>query len=96
LGDIQDLFDKSSSALMIEPAYPAYVDANIMAGRRIIHFPSGENTGFVPYPDEKIKADIIYICSPNNPTGAVFTKEKLAAWVEYANKNGSVILFDAA
>jgi LL-diaminopimelate aminotransferase len=96
LGDIQDLFDKSSSALIIEPAYPAYVDANIMAGRRIIHFPSGENTGFAPYPDEKIKADIIYICSPNNPTGAVFTREKLAAWVEYANKNGSVILFDAA
>ncbi|MBE6835165.1 MAG: LL-diaminopimelate aminotransferase [Ruminococcaceae bacterium] len=96
LGDIQDLFDKSSSALIIEPAYPAYVDANIMAGRKIIHFPSGENDGFAPYPDEKIKADIIYICSPNNPTGAVFTKEKLAAWVEYANKNGSVILFDAA
>ena len=96
LGDIQDLFDKSSSALIIEPAYPAYVDANIMAGREIIHFPSGEKDSFAPFPDEKVKADIIYICSPNNPTGAVFTREKLSAWVEYANKNGSVILFDAA
>ncbi len=96
LGDILDLFDKSNSALIIEPAYPAYVDANVMAGRRIIHFPSSEKEGFAPYPDESIKADIIYICSPNNPTGAVFTKEKLACWVRYANKNGSVILFDAA
>ncbi len=96
LGDIQDLFDKSSSALIIEPAYPAYVDANIMAGREIIHFPSGEKDSFAPFPDEKVKADIIYICSPNNPTGAVFTREKLSAWVEYANKIGSVILFDAA
>lgn len=96
LGDILDLFDKSNTALIIEPAYPAYVDANIMAGRKIIHFPSGEKDGFAPFPDENIKADIIYICSPNNPTGAVFTKEKLASWVDYANKNGSVILFDAA
>ena len=96
LGDIQDLFDRSSPALIIEPAYPAYVDANIMAGREIIHFPSSETDRFAPFPDEKVKADIIYICSPNNPTGAVFTREKLAAWVEYANKNGSVILFDAA
>ncbi|MBO4339695.1 MAG: LL-diaminopimelate aminotransferase [Clostridia bacterium] len=96
LGDIQDLFDKSSNALIIEPAYPAYVDANTMAGREIIHFPSGEKDRFAPYPDKNVKADIIYICSPNNPTGAVFTREKLASWVEYANKNGSVILFDAA
>ncbi|MBQ9530868.1 MAG: LL-diaminopimelate aminotransferase [Eubacterium sp.] len=96
LGDILDLFDKSSSALVIEPAYPAYVDANIMAGRKILHLFSDENEGFAPYPDENLKADIIYICSPNNPTGAVFSKEKLKAWVDYANKNSSVILFDAA
>ncbi|MBE6742367.1 MAG: LL-diaminopimelate aminotransferase [Ruminococcaceae bacterium] len=96
LGDILDLFDKSSSALVIEPAYPAYVDANIIAGRNIVHYHSNENCSFAPYPDERIKADIIYICSPNNPTGAVFTKEKLKAWVDYANKLGSVILFDAA
>lgn len=96
LGDILDLFDRSSTALVIEPAYPAYVDANVMAGRRIVHLASGEENGFLPEPDDSIKADILYICSPNNPTGAVFSREKLQAWVDYANKNGSVILFDAA
>lgn len=96
LGDILDLFDRSSTALVIEPAYPAYVDANVMAGRRIVHLASGEENGFLPEPDDSIKADIFYICSPNNPTGAVFSREKLQAWVDYANKNGSVILFDAA
>ena len=96
LGDILDLFDRSSSALVIEPAYPAYVDANVMAGRKIIHLPSGESNGFLPKPCEEAKADILYICSPNNPTGAVFSKEQLAAWVRFANENGSVILFDAA
>lgn len=96
LGDILDLFDKDSSALVIEPAYPAYVDANIMAGRNIIHLASGEENGFLPEPDESTVADIIYICSPNNPTGAVFSRNQLQAWVDFANKKGSVILFDAA
>ncbi len=96
LGDILDLFDKSSTALVIEPAYPAYVDANIIEGRDIIHYHATENDMFAPYPDENIKADIIYICSPNNPTGAVFSRDKLKAWVDFANKNESVILFDAA
>ena len=96
LGDILDLFDRSSTALVIEPAYPAYVDVNIMAGRKIIHLSSGENNGFLPEPDESIDADILYICSPNNPTGAVFSRDKLQAWVDYANRRGSVILFDAA
>lgn len=96
LGDILDLFDKESSCLVIEPAYPAYVDANIMAGRNIIHLSSGKENGFLPSPNKDIKADILYICSPNNPTGAVFSKEQLKAWVDFANENGSVILFDAA
>ena len=96
LGDILDLFDKDSSALVIEPAYPAYVDANIMAGRNIIHLASGEENGFLPEPDESAVADIIYICSPNNPTGAVFSRNQLQAWVDFANEKGSVILFDAA
>ena len=96
LGDILDLFDKDSSALGIEPAYPAYVDANIMAGRNIIHLASGEENGFLPEPDESTVADIIYICSPNNPTGAVFSRNQLQAWVDFANEKGSVILFDAA
>lgn len=96
LGDILDLFDKSNTALVIEPAYPAYVDANVMGGRKVIHLASGEYNGFTPLPDESMKADVIYLCSPNNPTGAVFNKEQLQAWIDYANKNGSVILFDAA
>jgi len=96
LGDILDLFDRESSALVVEPAYPAYVDANVMAGRKIVHLPSGEENGFLPSPCEAAGADILYICSPNNPTGAVFAKEQLKAWVDFANENGSVILFDAA
>ena len=96
LGDILDLFDRSSPALVIEPAYPAYVDANVIAGRNIVRIDSDMNNGFLPCPDNKIKADILYICSPNNPTGAVFGKRQLREWVDFANKNGSVRLFDAA
>lgn len=96
LGDILDLFDQSNTALVIEPAYPAYVDANVMAGRKIIHLASGRENGFLPLPDDSSKADIIYLCSPNNPTGAVFNREQLQKWVDFANKNGSIILFDAA
>ena len=96
LGDILDLFDRSSAALVIEPAYPAYVDANVMAGRRIVHLASDRGNGFLPAPDAGIDADIIYICSPNNPTGAVFGREALKEWVDFANERGSVILFDAA
>lgn len=96
LGDVLDLFDRSNQALVIEPAYPAYVDANVMAGRKIVYLVSGEENEFLPEPNEKAEADIIYICSPNNPTGAVFSRRQLQAWVDYANKKGSIILFDAA
>lgn len=96
LGDILDLFDRSNQVLVIEPAYPAYVDANVMAGRKIMYLVSGEENEFLPEPNEKTEADIIYICSPNNPTGAVFSRSQLQAWVNYANKRGSIILFDAA
>ncbi len=96
LGDILDLFDRSSGALVIEPAYPAYVDANVIAGRKIIHLASGRENGFLPGPCDAEGADIIYICSPNNPTGAVFSKKQLKEWVDFANANSSVILFDAA
>lgn len=96
LGDILDLFSPDNTTLIIEPAYPAYVDANIIAGHRIIHLPSDASVDFAPYPDPSIAADLIYICSPNNPTGAVFTKEKLAAWVDYANSHEAILLFDAA
>ena len=96
LGDILDLFERSGSALVIEPAYPAYVDANVMAGRKIVHLAYGEENSFLPEPSEEIKADLLYICSPNNPTVAVFSRNQLQAWVDFANENGSVILFDAA
>lgn len=96
LGDILDLFDRSNAALVIEPAYPAYVDANVMAGRKILHLASGEENSFLPEPTEEIEADILYICSPNNPTGAVFSRSQLQAWVDFANQKGAVILFDAA
>ena len=96
LGDILDLFAADSTALVIEPAYPAYVDANVMAGRKIKHLSSGKENGFLPEPDDSTDADILYICSPNNPTGAVFSRSQLKAWVDFANKKGSVILFDAA
>lgn len=96
LGDILDLFDRGNTSLVIEPAYPAYVDANVMGGRNIQHLDSGRENNFLPMPDDKINADIFYICSPNNPTGAVFDREQLEKWVDHANKTGSVILFDAA
>lgn len=96
LGDILDLFDRESSALVIEPAYPAYVDANIIAGRKIVHLSSGAKDGFLPSPDASAAADLIYICSPNNPTGAAFDRVLLQKWIDFANENGSVILFDAA
>ncbi len=96
LGDILDLFSADNTVLVMEPAYPAYVDANVIAGHRIIHYPSDASNGFTPLPKEGLSADVIYICSPNNPTGAVFTKEKLKKWVDFANETGAVILFDAA
>ena len=96
LGDILDLFERESAALVIEPAYPAYVDANVMAGRRIVRLASSEDDGFTPTPAADLDADLVYLCSPNNPTGAVFSREKLKAWVDWANERGAVILFDAA
>ena len=96
LGDLLDLFDRSNRALIMEPAYPAYVDANIMAGREIIHLASGPDNHFLPLPADRIDADLIYLCSPNNPTGAAYNRDQLAAWVSWANARGAVILFDAA
>ena len=96
LGDILELFDRDNTVMVIEPAYPEYVDTNILAGRKIIHLSAGEENGFLPLPCEDMKADILYICSPNNPTGAVYDREQLQKWVDYANENGAVILFDAA
>lgn len=96
LGDILDLFRKDCTALVMEPAYPAYVDANVMAGRKIIRLPAGKDNDFLPLPDDSVKADLIYICSPGNPTGAVFDRVRLQQWVDHANRTDAVILFDGA
>ena len=96
LGDLLDLFDRKNRALIMEPAYPAYVDANIMAGRDILHLPSGPENHFLPLPEDGLQADLIYICSPNNPTGAAYDRDQLSRWVRWANGRGAVILFDAA
>ena len=96
LGNILDLFSKDNVVLVPDPVYPVYVDTNIMAGRKVIFANANEENGFLPLPDNNQKADVIYICSPNNPTGAVYNREQLKKWVDYAISNNAVILFDAA
>ena len=96
LGDILDLFDASSAALITQPAYPAYVDASVMAGRKVSFLTAGPDNDFLPLPGEDTEADLVYLCSPNNPTGAVYSLEQLQTWVDFANARGAVILFDAA
>ena len=96
IANILDIFSVDNNVLVPDPVYPVYVDTNIMAGRKIIFADANEENGFLPLPDDKYDADIIYICSPNNPTGAVYNKDQLKQWVDFANKKGAVILFDAA
>jgi LL-diaminopimelate aminotransferase len=96
LGNILDLFSIDNTVLIPDPVYPVYVDTNIMAGRNIVYMNANIENGFLPLPDRSVKADIIYLCSPNNPTGAVYNREQLKCWVDYALENNSVILFDAA
>lgn len=96
LGNILDLFSKDNTVLVPDPVYPVYVDTNVMAGRNVIYANANESNGFLPLPDSNQKPDIIYICSPNNPTGAVYNKEQLKKWVDYALNVKAVILFDAA
>ena len=93
---ILDLFDNSAEVLVPDPVYPVYVDSNVMDGRRISYVGGNEKNGFLPLPDKDTKADIIYLCSPNNPTGAAYDRDGLKAWVDKANELGAVILFDAA
>lgn len=96
LGNILDLFSEDNTVLVPDPVYPVYVDTNVMSGRKIIYMNATAENGFLPMPDYSVDADIIYLCSPNNPTGAAYTKAQLEKWVEYANKKGAVILYDAA
>lgn len=96
LGNILDIFSVDNTVLVPDPVYPVYVDTNVMAGRKIVFMNGNEENGFLPMPQKDIKADIIYLCSPNNPTGAVYNKEQLTEWVNYAKDCNAVILFDAA
>lgn len=96
LGNVLDIFSKDNTVLIPDPVYPVYVDTNVMAGRKIIYADANIDNGFLPMPERRIHADVIYICSPNNPTGAVYTKTQLKEWVDYANAEGAVILYDAA
>ncbi|WP_026518091.1 LL-diaminopimelate aminotransferase [Butyrivibrio sp. MC2021] len=106
-GNIQEIFAKDSKIAVCDPVYPVYVDSNVMSGRcgdydaqtgmwsNVIYMPSTEENGFSPELPKEVP-DIIYLCFPNNPTGTAITKDQLQVWVDYANKNGSVIIFDAA
>lgn len=96
VGNILDLFDTDNTVLVPDPVYPVYVDTNTMAGRKIVYMNATAENGFLPLPDDNVKVDIIYLCSPNNPTGAVYNQEQLKSWVDYANANDAVILFDSA
>ena len=106
-GNIGDIFSEDNVVAVCDPVYPVYVDTNAMAGRagdfseetgkwsRLVYMPCVEENGFTPQiPQEKV--DMIYLCFPNNPTGTVATKEQLKAWVDYANENKAVILYDSA
>lgn len=106
-GNIGDIFGVDNVVAVCDPVYPVYVDTNAMAGRageyqealgrwnRLVYMPCVESNGFSPEPPGEIP-DIIYLCSPNNPTGAVISRDRLKAWVDYANAHGSVILYDSA
>lgn len=96
LGNILDIFSKDNKVLIPDPVYPVYVDTNVMDGRNIVFADANEQNGFLPQPDENTDADIVYICSPNNPTGAVYDKDGLKKWIAYAKEHKAVILFDAA
>ncbi len=95
-GNIIDIFGEGNTVLVTDPAYPVYVDSNIMSGNTVLYADSTEENGFAALPDPSIKADLIYLCSPNNPTGSVYTAEQLKEWVDHALKNNAVIIYDAA
>jgi LL-diaminopimelate aminotransferase len=105
-GNIGDIFSVDNVVAVCDPVYPVYVDTNAMAGRagdydgekwtNLVYLPCTAENGFFPSIPEGRVPDIIYICSPNNPTGTAATKEQLKPWVDYANEHGSVILFDSA
>lgn len=96
IGNILDLFATDNQVLIPDPVYPVYMDTNTMDGRKILFANASEENGFLPMPKEDADVDLIYLCSPNNPTGAAYNQAQLTEWVKYANQKGAVILFDAA
>ena len=96
LGNLLDLFDVDNTVLVPDPVYPVYVDDNVMAGRKILYMAASAENNFLPMPDDNVHADIVYLCSPNNPTGATYTVDQLKEWVRWAKANNALILFDAA
>lgn len=95
-GNITDLFAHDNVILIPDPVYPVYVDTNIMCGNSVIYMNGTAENGFLPMPDHSQHVDLIYLCSPNNPTGACYNKAQLQEWVDYALKNEAIILFDSA
>ncbi|MCI6008116.1 LL-diaminopimelate aminotransferase [Oscillospiraceae bacterium LCP25S3_E10] len=95
-GNIVDIFGDDNVVLITDPAYPVYVDSNLMNGRKVIYADSSEANGFCAEPDYNVHADLIYLCSPNNPTGAAFNTAQLKAWIDYAIANKAIIIYDAA
>ena len=106
-GNIQEIFGTDNKVAVCDPVYPVYVDTNVMAGRTgeyntvrenfdgVIYMPCRRENGFLPELPSEVP-DLIYLCFPNNPTGSAITKDELQKWVDYANKNGCVIIYDAA
>lgn len=95
-GNIVDIFGDDNVVLITDPAYPVYVDSNLMNGRKVIYADSSEANGFCAEPDYNVHVDLIYLCSPNNPTGAAFNTAQLKAWIDYAIANKAIIIYDAA
>ena len=106
-GNIQEIFGTDNKVAVCDPVYPVYVDTNVMAGRTgeynaarenfdgVIYMPCSKENGFLPELPKEVP-DLIYLCFPNNPTGSAITRDELQKWVDYANKNGCVIIYDAA
>jgi LL-diaminopimelate aminotransferase len=97
LGNITGIFESGAQVIIPDPVYPAYVDVNTMDGNKITYIDGNEGNGFLPPPpDKNVRADVVFLCSPNNPTGAAYSREGLKAWVDWALETGAVILYDAA
>lgn len=96
VSNILDIFSVDNRVVVPDPVYPVYLDSNVMDGRAVSFITASAENDFLPMPDDDLEGDIFYICSPNNPTGSVYTRDQLKVWVDFAIKKGAVILYDAA